>query len=88
MSSGCAAYEPSLPFHETMDTQRMKKNWLKEQASKSQRDITCIKVLLQETYPLQRMEFNYRKGTIYSCLESWPFERSKISDSACFYAIR
>jgi len=70
---GCAAYEPSLPFHETMDTQRMKKNWLKEQASKSQRDITRIKVLLQETYPLQRMEFNYRKGTIYSCLESWPF---------------
>ncbi|XP_036147127.1 uncharacterized protein LOC118647058 [Monomorium pharaonis] len=28
--------------------------------------------MLQQTYPLQRIEFNHRKGTIYSCLETWP----------------
>lgn len=55
-----------------MDTQRMKKNWLKEEATKQKRDIARIKMVLQETYPLQRMEFNYRQGTIYSCLEEWP----------------
>jgi len=44
-----------------MDTQRMKKNWLKEQASKSQRD-TRIKVLLQETYPRKEWSLIIEKG--------------------------
>lgn len=72
---GCVEYEPSLPFDETMDSQRVKQNWLKEESIKSNRDIPRIKEMLQQTYPLQRIEFNHRKRTIYSCLETWPLLR-------------
>lgn len=68
---GCAAYQPLLT-EEKEETQKEMKKDLIVLAAKPKRDTHRIKYLLTESYLLQRLGFNERKGLIFDILQEWP----------------